>query len=287
MTRPNLIAFALLLAILLITPAAAHAALSYDNCTGTISSLPAVIATPGTWCLKTDLSTAITSGKAITINGNDVTIDCNGFKLGGLAAGAATFTEGISANGPSNATVRHCNIRGFHTGVTLTGHGHLVEDNRLDGNTEFGIYVQGDDSIVRRNRVFNTGGSTISGAWAFAIDSKYSIDVLDNTISGVSVVSGGNGNAFGIYTYLNASGRVIGNGVRGLSKDGTGHIRGIYNQNSDRITMRDNDLVGDGSANSAGVDCVNANGRAENNTISGFVTAISTCNDSGGNAVIP
>src|SRR5690242_4309124 len=100
----------LFLAGALLVPAAAAAAESYDNCSNTISSLPAVIATQGTWCLKGDLSTAITSGTAITINTNNVTIDCNNFKLGGLAAGAGTSTYGIFASNRLNATVRHCNV---------------------------------------------------------------------------------------------------------------------------------------------------------------------------------
>jgi hypothetical protein len=65
----------------------AQAAESYDNCSGYIDSVPAVIATQGTWCLRKDLSTAQTSGNAIEIAANNVVIDCNDFKLGGLAAG--------------------------------------------------------------------------------------------------------------------------------------------------------------------------------------------------------
>src|SRR4249920_3461142 len=98
MIRLNLGAFFLLtLAMLFGAPRAAHAAESYDNCTGYINSLPAVISTGGIWCLKHDLSTAI-DGDAIHINGtNDITIDCNNFKIGGLAAGIGTNATGIWA----------------------------------------------------------------------------------------------------------------------------------------------------------------------------------------------
>src|SRR4029079_7326065 len=112
----------------LITPDAL-AAQSYDNCTGYITVLPAIISTQGTWCLKQDLATAITSGAAITINTNNVTIDCNNFKLGGLAAGLGTNAYGVFANNRFNATVRHCNVRGFYVGVFLagaSGGGHAV-----------------------------------------------------------------------------------------------------------------------------------------------------------------
>src|SRR5687768_7416536 len=68
----------------------AYAAESYDYCPRVISSLPATISTQGTWCLKSNLSTGITTGNAITIATNNVTIDCNDYKLGRLPAGDAT-----------------------------------------------------------------------------------------------------------------------------------------------------------------------------------------------------
>ena len=85
-----------LLAVLACKPASA--AESYDNCAGFITSLPAVISSQGTWCMKQDLATAVTSGFVITVATNNVTIDCNNFKLGGLAAGAGTQASGIFAN---------------------------------------------------------------------------------------------------------------------------------------------------------------------------------------------
>jgi hypothetical protein len=289
MTRFDLLAFALLLATLA-APPAARAAQSYDNCTGTIASLPAVIGSAGTWCLKADLATSLATGAAITISTNDVTIDCNGFKLGGLGAGLATQAYGIAAVGRLNITVRRCNIRGFLEGVAFSGasSGNLVEDNRFDGNTYTALVVKGDGSVVRRNRIFDTGGTTVvSLTDAYGMYVVDSVDIIDNIISGVAAASGGNNNAFGICT-TNAGGRIIGNGVRGLAKDGTGRDYAIANtDHSDRLSLRDNDLAGDASANSTGISCFNANGRAKDNTINGFATAISTCHDSGGNTVVP
>ena len=289
MTR--LIFFALLLASLglIAVPRAAHAGQDYDNCTGFITSLPAVISTQGTWCLKQDLATAITSGKAIDIQTNNVTIDCNDFKLGGLAAGAATATLGIYANSRANATVRRCNIRGFYYGVQFIGagsFGHTVEDSRFDGNTYISMLVRGDGSLVQGNRVFDTGDSTTINS-AYGIYTQGAADILDNMISGVTAHSGGNGDAIGIQSETASSRRIVGNGVRGLVKDGTGTTFGIYTPASDRITIRDNDLIGDSSGSGVGIVCNSSNGRASDNTISGFGGAILFCNDSGGNAVIP
>jgi hypothetical protein len=289
MTRFHLNAFLLLTLVLLAAPRTGQAAESYDSCNGFITSLPAVIATQGTWCLKQDLSTAMTSGDAITINTSNVTIDCNNFKLGGLAAGLGTLTRGIYAFNRLNATVRHCNIRGFHNGVRFegsSGGGHAVEDNRFDGNTAVGIDVEGDGSVVQRNRVFDTG-STTQNPYAIGILTSYSVDVLDNTVSGVVARSGGGGNAYGIYTNGNPDGRIVGNGIRGVTKDGAGAVMGIYNESTGRLIITGNHLVGDGSPNSLGIFCVGANGSAKENVISGFAGALDTCVDSGGNSVIP
>ena len=293
MTRTITSCFAVLvLTVITMAPRAAHAAQSYDNCTGFITSLPAVISTQGTWCLKQDLATAITSGNAIDIQTNNVTLDCNDFKLGGLAAGLATTAIGVHTMDHVNLTVRHCNIRGFFAGVLLTattassGGGHLVEDNRFDGNTSLGIGVKGDGSVIRRNRVFDTGGST-AFADAYGIATGYSTDILDNIVAGVLARSGGGGNAYGIDASANTSGRISGNGVHDVVKDGSGIAKGIYNTGSDRISLRDNDVVGDGSTGSAGLTCTNANGSARDNVISNFITGIDTCTDSGGNSILP
>src|SRR5690606_28675588 len=56
-----------LLAGMLLVPHAARAAQSYDTCTGFIDSLPATINSQGTWCLRGNVSTAITSGNAIEV----------------------------------------------------------------------------------------------------------------------------------------------------------------------------------------------------------------------------
>jgi hypothetical protein len=269
----------------LLNPTSAHAAQSYDNCTGFITSLPATITTQGTWCLKADLTTAITSGSAITVAANNVTIDCNDFKLGGLAAGAGTQTFGIYADTRDNVTIRRCNIRGFQVGAYLfNGSGQLIEDNRFDSNTNTGIGVASNRSIIRRNLVIATGGSSVVGP-AFGIYSEGSVDVLDNTVNGVTA-SGTNTNAYGILTNNNPDGSISGNRVRGVVKAGTGVALGINNGNSGRITMRNNDVVGDGSAGGIGLFCATAQGRTTGNVVGGFATAINTCSGTN-NEIVP
>ena len=286
MMRSDLHALLFLCLALLFAPCAARGAESYDNCTGFITSVPATVSTQGTWCLKQDLATAISSGNAITIATNNVTIDCNDFKLGGLAAGIATAANGIYSFNRSNITVRHCNVRGFYFGVFLqggAGGGHAVEDNRLDGNTFIGVNVDGDGSVIRRNRVFDTGGSTLQ-ADAYGISGYYTVDILDNTVAGVTARSGANGSAVGIYTNSSDSGNVNGNRVRGLLKDGTNFAVAVENVNDTRVAMRDNNVMGVGEI---GLTCGSSSDTAKDNVINGFGLALVTCSDVGGNAILP
>ena len=269
-------------------PVPGRAAQSYDNCTGFIDSLPASITTQGTWCLRRDLSTAVASGAVITVNTNNVIIDCNDFKLGGLAAGASTSTTGILGLDRLNITVRRCNVRGFLEGIALVGAnggGHVVEDNRLDGNTAIGIDVHGDGSVIRRNLVRATGGGTgtLAIGSATAIWSIYGVDVMDNTIDGVAPTpgEGGNATAMGIYKY-GTGGSVSENKIRGLAGSGESNW-GIYAPlSAGRSTMRGNDVVGAGAG--TGIRCgTAAPSTALGNVINGFTVGMSNCIDGGGN----
>ncbi len=131
------------------------------NCTS-ITTLPYTISVQGVYCLTGDLVTGITSGAAITVATNNVTIDLNGYKVGGQAAGAGTDARGIVASNRSNVRIHNGVVRGFRYGVSLfLGSGHVIENMLLDFNTEKGIDVSSANGvIVRGNRVNNTGGTT-------------------------------------------------------------------------------------------------------------------------------
>src|SRR5690606_1672911 len=134
------------------------------------------------------------------------------FKIGGLAAGNGSEARGIYASNKQNVTVRNCNIRGFFQGIFLdSGAGHLVEDNRLDGNLETAIYIaNADNSRVRRNAAYDTGGASGRRA-AWGIDAT--ADIIGNTVSGLSADQPG-GTLHAIYAKGN------GNQVRDNSTSG-------------------------------------------------------------------
>ena len=258
-------------------PTPTRAAESYDNCTGFIDSLPATIGTQGVWCLRKDLSTAMTSGNAIEVVANNVTLDCNDFKIGGLAAGAGSQARGVYTSGRMNITVRNCNVRGFHWGIALSGGaGHLIEDNRLDQNLRIGIYLfSSENNRIRRNAVYDTGGATGFNESTGIFTGVAHADIENNTVAGV-FANAANSWAYGIKASAGGT-SVRGNQVRGLVASGSGLAYGIYNSNSGRLVVRDNDIHGSGAAGSTGVRCSNSLATARDNVISGFDTAISNC----------
>jgi hypothetical protein len=272
----------MILALGLSMPHVVRAAESYDNCTGYITSAPASITSQGTWCLKNDITASFISGEAIFVAANNVTVDCNGFKIV-ANPGFENFSsgDGVYADNRLNVTVRHCDIRGFKNGVLFTGAsggGHVVEDNRFDGNNTTGIYVVGDGSVIRRNWVFNTGGSPVNPYFT-GIQANYSVDIIDNTISIVSATSGNNGSSYGIISMANAGGSIKDNRIRGVKGDGTGIATGIFSD--DQVSLRNNEVTGDSSADSVGIGCTSANGRTKGNVIIGFATAIYICSNDG------
>lgn len=278
--------WSLILAGGLCAAGAVEAAESYDNCNNFIDTLPATISTQGVWCLRKDVATGITSGAAIRIDTNNVTINCNGFKVGGLAAGSASKTKGISATGRQNIAVRGCNVRGFYAGIYISGGGgHMIERNRLDHNLNVGITVgelfgsPTENSIIQSNTVYDTGspiGSSVAGIFSNGGD------VIDNTVSGL--FTKGEGNAYGIVA--SKSGAVIrGNRVRDMEASNKVEAWGIWAPGGD-ARIEDNSVAIDG-AGSGHVGILGSSDYTQacmDNTSTGFPAAIQDCLDGGGNA---
>ncbi|HEY0661016.1 MAG TPA: right-handed parallel beta-helix repeat-containing protein [Lysobacter sp.] len=272
----------LLLALCLAGPAAAET----TECTN-ITTLPTVISTQGIYCLKQDLSTAITTGAAITIATNNVTIDCNGRKLGGLAAGPGTQTTGIHATTKQNITVRDCNIRGFRAGLLFDRYGnnysggHLVENNLFDANTMVGIELSGDYVTARRNRVINTGGTTLLGdIIALAVSGQPAL-ADDNYVGGVTGSTDASADTIGL--------RV--SGYMSLARDnvvtdvnaGSGTSASIA-AGGTQITLEHNSVFNVGTPPQYGVDTTYSSVLCINNRVRGYtINAYDECDNGGGN----
>ncbi len=181
------------------------------NCTP-INAVPAVITLPGVYCFTKSLVTSLATGNVISIQANNVVLDMNGHRLGGLAAGLGTQAVGIDAFNRQNITIRNGTIRGFMFAVRLDGNGgsqgHLVEDVRADQNTFIGIAVQGTGGIIRNNQVVATGGSTDPGAGGDAVGIValgVGLRVLNNEVITVTAGSGA------------SAGIILGEGSDGLA----------------------------------------------------------------------
>lgn len=250
------------LLLLSLSPTQAHAE-SFATCSGYITTVPAVITAQGTWCLSKDLASTMQNGNLIQVNVNNVNIDCNGYKIGGLAAGKGTQTVGISATNRLNVSVRNCAIRGFRTAIDMTGvnsSGNVIENNRLDNNTQIGANIEGSGSRVRGNTINDTGGTTISN-FSRALQVGADVDVLDNLIDGVLP---GNGpgeltdqSAIGVFLY--STGAVLrDNRIRNVDAGEGGKAYGILVTGDGLNRAANNDLFGMGVANSWGSFCTYA-----------------------------
>lgn len=224
--------------------AAAPALAETIYCTN-ITSVPITITAPGIYCLKQDVNTGITSGAAITINANNVTIDFNDYKLGGLTGGPNTMASGVYANARSNITLRNGNIRGFRTGIYLNGanggpgSGHLVENNLLDGNTSIGIFASGAGVVVRGNRVVNTGpgpGGTLAYG-IYGIFLNHSV-IQDNSVSDTQ----SSVNARGIDLYIASAVDISRNSIA-TTTTSRGDAYGISATQSGRLNISENSIL--------------------------------------------
>jgi hypothetical protein len=199
-----------------------------------VTALPAVIMVEGIHCLTADLTTTMTTGAAIFIKANNVVLDLNGFSLIGLA-GTGTQARAIAASQQENVTVKNGTIRGFMIGVNFGGsqaRGFVVEDIRAERNTRNGIEVGGFGSVVRRNHVVSTGGSTfgnvnvtVHGIFVTGVGPR----VIDNDV--IDTVKQGTGQSRGIILSTVTDGFAVNNRVSGadvgilISPNSTGKYR--------------------------------------------------------------
>jgi hypothetical protein len=136
-----------------------------------------------------------------------------------------------------------------------------VEDNVLRDNS-IGILLQGDGSVVRRNRIHASRG--------VGIDVDGDVDVLDNLVAGVA----GSWEPRGIIAAHPKGNTVERNTVRGILTTGNYGV-GIFvgstgDNDAHRVSLLDNTVVA-AEANFASIDCYspNAIGRYRGNTFIG------------------
>src|SRR3989338_7003254 len=106
----------------------------------------------GSYVLTNNLSA---NGTCITINANDVTLDCQEFSITG--PGNLGYPNGISIGSKSNVNIKNCNIKKFYVGVNIIySSGINITDSVFRFNGRAGVeFVQSSNVRVFHNSFSN------------------------------------------------------------------------------------------------------------------------------------
>ena len=164
-----------------------------------ISSAPFTITNPGSYYLTANLS--VSSGNAITIATNCVTLDLNGFSIFSTAASATgtaillngtlrniTIANGFIQGGVTNNGSGVYSGGGFANGIYYSGNppvNVLVSRVSVSGCLDDGIVLASGDSTVVESCTVRTVGSY--GIWASTVTQSSAIDCGNSAIQGDQV----------------------------------------------------------------------------------------------------
>ncbi len=217
-----------------------HAQAETTECTE-ITSVPFTITNRGVYCLKQGLGTNITSGNAITVDSNHVTIDFNGFILGGKTAGPGSDAVGVYSVNRRNITIRNATIRGFARGIHIeetsdgASSGHVLEDNFTDQIYGVGIEVEGQGIEVRRNKIVRTEPGRFTAAIGIFVRNGEDVVVENNFVSGVDASN----SAIGMIIISSGMVQILNNSLFDIGGNATGDVSGILTQSGDTV-IREN-----------------------------------------------
>jgi hypothetical protein len=279
MNPPTIVRSPFLLALLAAVAAApdARAAASLDTCTGFVDSVPATIATGGVWCLRADLTTAQSSGAAITIAASNVVLDCNAHVLASSAAAATSTTIGIRSAGRSGVRVRDCRVRHFHTGVSLDGPGATLLDSRIDDSRSAAVVLRASPGRVQGVRITATGNASAPSPLFRGIYALGDVDIVDNTVHETRGTHATK-KVIGILSQDGVSNLIAGNRVIGVDNAGAGGTLGVQvgvGLAASRTVVRDNTLNrGDSAAAGTGISCTSTTNATAGNAVRGWTTAV-------------
>lgn len=202
-----------------------------------ITSVPYTIDQPGFYYLTNNLTS---TGRGITIDANDVTLDLLGFTLAGPGKTSGTG-EGIYIDCQSNVEVRNGTVRDFGgRGVdgTCVSYGTRLINLRSINNGGSGFYFAGTDHYFENCAAATNGsdGFTVLGA-AIMVGNT----ARDNTDDGIDIGEGsliknfitGNG-GYGIeasvsevYKYLFDENWVVGNTAGAINANPASAVYGV------------------------------------------------------------
>ncbi len=279
------LAAAAMAAFLFHAPASSPAQAETTLCTE-ITALPFTITAQGVYCLKQNLNVNLASGNAITINAGNVTIDFNGFRVNNQAPLATNGARGVYALNRNNITLKNGFVRGFFMGIYLdetttdASSSHLVEGMKIADSGFAGIRVEGDQSVIRDNRVLATGGGLFSTAYGIFLQFADDGIVSGNIISGVTETI----TNYGVFVGDLTRAKVTGNEISGV--DGGTSDRAIVLELADNVVVAQNRLLNDPATGTGGIVDVNGSDNVVcyDNEAAGFTaTPFSGCDVDDGN----
>jgi len=223
------------------------------SCLG-VGALPATLTAPGHYCLGSDVDVAGDDTYAITLNGNDIVLDCNGHRLRSTATTSNTIGVYIF-NGAMRATVRNCRVEGFGTGIlaeyTMTDAPRVlrIHGNHVSRSRGTGIDGRGSGILVEDNQVVDSLGSASRNPVGIVL-SGHSGGIAtgnvirNNTVTGFKPEFPGPSNlSVGIQFSYQQGIQVEGNTVMGLyARTGAG-VYGMTGGNGTGNSIRGNTIV--------------------------------------------
>lgn len=189
-----------------------------------ITKVPYVITKPGQYLIKKDLVFTASTGNAITINANDVTLDFGGHFISSSAPKDATNSNvGVGVTFPSTAqdiTIRHGVLRNFNHGILLDSNSSpgrvLIEDMGISNSGIGGIRVYGRSTEIRHCQILDTGyNAAVGEIFGINVTGLASAWIVDNDIVGLA------SSALGSTGILTSSSIVERNRLRSLVGGGT------------------------------------------------------------------
>ncbi|MFC1769163.1 MopE-related protein [Nanoarchaeota archaeon] len=101
------------------------------------------------------------TGACITINTDNVTLDCAGYYIDGVDAGGS---YGVKVTG-NNITVKNCNTIDFANGIYFTnGFNCTAYNNTASSATQSGIRIESDNNTIKSNNFVDVNGAWLAGA---------------------------------------------------------------------------------------------------------------------------
>ncbi len=224
-----------------------------DNATG--GDCPTVgkwNATTKTCKLTKDIDLSVSGGNGIIIEGDGITLLCNGHSITGDGSNGST---GIEVPGMSFVTIKYCNVQNFDTGIFLNNSSYsTVSYNTANSNSRVGIYLVQSNSNTVNNNTANSNflvgiQLTISSSNAVnnnTTDSNLFIglellssdsNTMNNNTTDSNLVGGINLTGSGSNTMNNNTANS--NGDFGIAVDAFSHSNTVNNNTAD-----DNSFVG-------------------------------------------